>query len=330
MTTMSEAKRRDRIGKADLQQKIRRHKRAALIVNTHSRKGGKLYPEAKRQLEAHGFKLVASYAVKHPKRLNETIAKALSYKPDLLVVGSGDGTVSEVVDHLAFADTALGYIPLGTTNNFARSVGIPLDVAGAIDTIVNGQVNDIDLGVAAKPDNGEKDYFANVASIGLSVEVAANVPHKLKRKVGRIAYVLTGLRVMLSHRPFKARITANGRTRSIRTHQLVIANGRSHGGRVIARDVDIDNKQLTIFRLGRKGRWELVKSLVRFSLHQNRSTSEKNYLTTPLATVATDPVCAIEIDGEIKSHTPATFSIAPDALYVMVPKPAKQQHTLVK
>jgi YegS/Rv2252/BmrU family lipid kinase len=278
-----------------------------------------LFPQAKQLLQERGFVLLASYAVKKPKLLNETLTTALSHQPDLLVIGSGDGTVSEAVDHLAFADVALGFIPLGTTNNFARSAGIPLDLAGAIDTITDGVVDDIDLGVVTKPESDHKDYFANVASIGLSVEVAARVPHALKRRIGRAAYALTGLRTLISHRAFKARITADGKEHRISTHQMVIANGRSHGGRVIARDVDIDNKQLTIFRLGRRGRWQLIKATLRFSLQQNRSTREKDYLTTTEATIRTDPVCSVEIDGEIKTTTPATFSVAPDALYLMVP-----------
>lgn len=324
MTDMAEPKPK-RIHKRRLQQAIRRHKRAVLIVNTKSRKGALLYPEAKRLLEERGFNLLASFAVRHPEKLNETIAEALSHEPDLLVVGSGDGTISETVDHLAYTDVALGYIPLGTTNNFARSTGIPLDLTGAIETIAGGMVDDVDLGVVTRPDSDDRDYFANVASIGLSVDVAAAVPHGLKRRLGRVAYVATGLRVLFRHRPFRATIRSAGKVRRTRTHQLIIANGRSHGGRTIARDIDIDNKQLTIFRLGRPGRWQLVKALARFILHQNRSASEKNYLTTPAATITTDPVCAIEIDGEIKSNTPATFAIAADALYLMVPEPASRK-----
>lgn len=315
-----------RISKADLQRRIRRHKRAVLIVNTHSRKGATLFPQAKALLEEGGFNLLASYAVKRPKLLNQTITEALAHKPDILIIGSGDGTVSEVVDHLADSDVALGFIPLGTTNNFARSAGIPLDLAGAIDTITRGVVDDIDLGLVTKTDNDgtrRTDYFANVASIGLSVEVAARVPHRLKRRIGRVAYVLTGLHTLISHRAFKVRLDADGRSRRLSTHQLVIANGSSHGGRVIARDVDIDNKQLTVFRLGRPGRWQLIKATLRFSLHQNRTSAEKGYLTTSGVTVTTDPVCTVEIDGEIKTSTPATFSVAPDALYLLVPSTAQ-------
>lgn len=307
---------RNRISKQQLQRRIRRHKRAVLIINTHSRKGSLLYRHAKQLLQRGGFELLAAYPVKQPALINDTIAKGLAHKPDLLIIGSGDGTISEVVDHLAYSDTALGFIPLGTTNNFARSLGIPLSVDGAINVILQGVVEDIDLGKV-----NDDDYFANVASIGISVEVAAKVPHGLKRRLGRLAYALTGLRVMARHQPFWATIETAGKTSRLRTHQLVIANGRSHSGTLIARDASIDNKQLTIFRIGRSGRWQLVKGMLRFSFGQRRSTDEKDYLQAAAATITTDPVCPVEIDGEIKTVTPARFGIADDALYVMVPGP---------
>lgn len=208
----------------------------------------------------------------------------------------------------------LGFIPLGTTNNFARSVDIPLDTVAAVDTILHGKVRTIDLGKAGE------DYFANVASIGLSVDLAGQVPHKLKKYAGRWAYILTGLRLLVSHRPLKATIETADKTYHVRTHQLIIANGRTHGGTVIASDAHIDNKQLTIFRLGKPGRWQLLKASARLPLDQNRSIDEKDYLSTSSATVSTTPVCAIELDGEIKAKTPLTFSIASDALRIMVPK----------
>lgn len=297
-----------------LQAAIRRHKRAVLIVNTRSRKGAASYRQAKRLLRAGGIELSASYAVKKPQLINQTITKALSAKPELLIVGSGDGTISEVVDHLANQDTVLGFIPLGTTNNFARSAGIPLDLPGAVEAILHGSVQAIDLGVV----NGN-DYFANVASIGLSVELAATVTNRLKRLLGRLAYPVAGLRVLARHRAFRATIRHDGGTMRVRTHQLIIANGRSHAGRSIARDASIDSQSLTIFRLGRPGRWQLIKALAGFSLRQNRSLAEKDYLISRRATIATDRPCAVEIDGEIKTTTPASFDVAAGALYIVTP-----------
>ena len=85
----------------------------------------------------------------------------LTAAPLLLVVGSGDGTASELAGRLAYRDTVLGVLPLGTTNNLARSLGLPLELKDAIDVIAEGRVATADLGAyhSARP-------VARDASIG--------------------------------------------------------------------------------------------------------------------------------------------------------------------
>ncbi len=91
--------------KQQLQQAIKQNRQAVLVVNTHSRKGAALYKTAKELLQAQGITLTASYAIRSGKYINQVVTKALASKPDLLIVGSGDGTVAEVVDHLAYSKT---------------------------------------------------------------------------------------------------------------------------------------------------------------------------------------------------------------------------------
>ena len=90
--------------------------------------------------------------------------------PNLVIVGGGDGTISDAVDHLAGTDIEVGLIPLGTTNNFARSLNIPLDIDSAIKTISKNGAHPVDLG------NMNDDYFTNVAGIGISALVAKTSP----------------------------------------------------------------------------------------------------------------------------------------------------------
>ena len=75
-------------------------------------------------------------------------------------------------------DTVFAFLPLGTANSFARTLGIPLDLDGAIDVIANGVARRIDLGCI------DGDYFANAAAMGLSPLIAETVPHKLKKYLG--------------------------------------------------------------------------------------------------------------------------------------------------
>jgi YegS/Rv2252/BmrU family lipid kinase len=299
--------------KADLQAAIRQHRRAVLVVNTRSRRGAHMYRAAGRQLEAAGFDLLGSFAASRPGQLETSLAAALDLAPDLLIAGGGDGTVSLAARHLAHRDIALGIVPSGTTNNFARTLGIPLTVAGAVGALTRGKVADVDLGHV----NGT--YFANLVSVGLSGHVAATVRHDLKRLLGRAAYPLTALARLPRHRPFRAAITAGHQTRTFTTHQLNVANGSFHAGRPITGDASADDRLLLAYRLGGPGRPALIGATVRHALAGARRTqAEPAFLAATDVWLHTDPPLPLDIDGEISGQTPARITLAPNALRVMV------------
>src|SRR5688500_12087713 len=131
---MSDPERR----KQDLEQRIRRERRAVLVVNCRSRRGARLRPRAEALIRARGFTIARTYAVTDPGPLDAVLGEAMTGRPPLLVLGSGDGTVASVVDHLAGTDTVLGYLPMGTTNNLARSLGLPLRLARAVALLGSG------------------------------------------------------------------------------------------------------------------------------------------------------------------------------------------------
>ncbi|GII78629.1 diacylglycerol kinase [Sphaerisporangium rufum] len=300
--------------KAEHTRAIRDLRRVVLVVNTRSRRGRHLYFEALRLLQADGFRPLRTYAVMDPKRLPDILEEALGLQPDLLVVGGGDGTLSEAVKHVAHRDVALGVLPLGTTNNFARSLGLPLALPQAVKVFSRGKVADIDLGMA-----GDKP-FANLASFGVSVEVAGTVKPWLKRALGRAAYPLTALTILPRHQPFRAYITVDGRRHEVLTHQLNIANGRYHGGWQIARDISIDNRRLVAYQLGSGKRLRLLaETLVRATSGRWRSLAGGPFVTGGEMLLETEPTLAADVDGEVGLRTPLTIRTVPNGARVMVP-----------
>src|SRR5918998_2947652 len=205
-------------------------RRAALIVNTRSRSGERTFFEALDRLQEMGVPLGATYAIRDPVRLPETIREVLHDGSDyrLLILGGGDGSVSSVVDFLANHDVILGLLPLGTANDFARTLGIPADVEKACETIAGGKIVDVDLGLAG--DN----YYVNVASVGLSVGVTQALSPRLKRRIGALAYPTAAIRAFLGHEPFSARLTfPDGDHDPVEYERLVqvaVGNGRFYGG----------------------------------------------------------------------------------------------------
>jgi diacylglycerol kinase (ATP) len=299
--------------KHGLYEAIRRDRRAALVVNTRSRRGQRLYREARARLRAAGFDLLGSVPADRAGGLAASLTAAMEQQPDLLIVGGGDGTISEAARRLAYQDMALGILPLGTTNNFARTLGIPRGLAGAIGVLADGKVADVDLGRAGDA------IFANLTSAGLSAHVAAHVPHQLKRVAGRAAYPLTALAILPRHQAFHASITAGSRTYTLETHQLNIANGSFHAGRRITGDASADDRLLLVYRLGGRERATLISATVRHAVRGARRTlSEPAFLAVSELRLETDPPLPLDVDGEIRGRTPVRIALAPEALRVMV------------
>ncbi|GAA4612612.1 diacylglycerol kinase family lipid kinase [Actinoallomurus liliacearum] len=301
--------------KADLTAAIRSGGPAVLVINARARTGAALLEHAPRRLAEQGIAVARVINVRRPERLARALDEAIAEGPDLLIAAGGDGTLSTAGKRVAGLDLALGVLPVGTTNNFARSVGWSGDLDGALATLGSGKVADVDLGQAGP------DAFTNMVSLGVSVQVAGRVPHRLKRHLGRSAYPLTALAALRGHRPFQARIIAGDTKLEFETHQLNIANGAFHGGRRIARDADIDDRLLLAYRFGAGSRLHLVGSAVRHALAGSYlSVDDEPFLTTGDLHLETDPALPLDVDGEIRGRTPLRIHIRPNALRVMVPQ----------
>ena len=294
--------------------------RAALIVNTRSRSGERTFFEALDRLQEMGVSLGATYAIRDPARLAETVTDVLSDGSGygLLILGGGDGSVSSVVDFLAHHDVVLGLLPLGTANDFARTLGIPADVQGACDAIANGKVVDVDLGLAGG------NYYVNVASAGLSVGVTRALSPWMKRRVGALAYPMAAIKAFLAHEPFSARLTfPDGDHEPVehdRLLQVAVGNGRFYGGgMVVAPGSGIDDRSLDVYAI-ELGRHRDMFGVARYLKSGDfiRSEGVSQY-RTPRVRLETEPSMPVNIDGEVVTTTPQDFSIAQNALKVLVP-----------
>ncbi len=299
--------------------KISEARRAALIVNTRSRTGERTFFRALDRLQDLGVILGPTYAVRDPVRLPETVRDVLDgsgYR--LLILGGGDGSVSSVVDFLAHHQVVLGLLPLGTANDFARTLGIPSDIEGACQTIAAGKMVDVDLGLAG--DN----YFVNVASVGLGVEATRALSPWMKKSVGPLAYPAAAIKAFLSHEPFSARLTfPDGDHEPVeheRLLQVAVGNGRFYGGgMVVAPESGIDDRNLDVYAI-KLGRHRDLIGVARYLKSGDfiRNESVTQYRTERVR-LETDPELAVNIDGEVVTRTPQDFSVAHNALKVLVP-----------
>ncbi|SCL23355.1 lipid kinase, YegS/Rv2252/BmrU family [Micromonospora pallida] len=300
--------------KEELGETIRRNRRAALVINARSRRGRRLYDHARSRLAAAGFDLLGTYPVDRPGELDQCLTAAAGLAPDLLVAGGGDGTLSAAARLLAHRDMALGLLPLGTTNNFARTVGVPLDLDGAVAVLTDGKVIDVDLGLAGDVP------FANHVGIGLSADIMLRTPPRLKRVTGRLAYPLTALALLARHRPMRATVRAAGGTREFVTHQLYVANGGFHAGRRITADADADDRLLVAYPVGGPTRRGLLSDTARNAATGHRRTlGDEPFLAVRELWLETDRPARVEVDGELCGQTPIRLGLAANALRVMAP-----------
>jgi YegS/Rv2252/BmrU family lipid kinase len=291
---------------------MRTIKSAALVVNARSRKGRKLFRRACRRLHALPYP-VDAYAVKDPKDLCDVVARALAKKPDLLILGGGDGTVSGLVDQMVGHDVVLGVLPLGTANSFARTLGIPLDIDGAIDVIAAGNSRRIDLGMI------DKDYYANCAALGISPQIAETVPHGLKRVLGRIGYLGWAAWQFTRFKPFTLIVGSGDREERLRVVEVRIANGPYHGGTELVESAEVDSGEIVVQAVLGHFKRRLIRNWFRAVVrHKGRHEDVREFRGRSLR-IDTEPRLPISIDGEVLAHTPVTARIAPGIIEVMAP-----------
>jgi YegS/Rv2252/BmrU family lipid kinase len=289
---------------------------AVLIVNAHSRKGRDLFRQAKSKLESAGIRLVDAHAVSKPKRLVPTVKAAVASGAPMVIVGGGDGSLSSAVDELVDRDTVFALLPLGTANSFARTLGIPLDLDGAIQVIATGQRRRVDLGRI------DGDYFANCAAMGLSPMIGEGIPHGLKRWAGRAGYLVWAMWCMVRFRAFRLRIRGDGIDETIWATEVRIANGSHHGGVELIESAELDSGEIVVQAVVGRSNLSLMRDwFAKYWKLPTRERTTREFHGRRLQ-IDTRPRQRISIDGEVVAKTPCVAEAAERAIEVVVPAEA--------
>jgi YegS/Rv2252/BmrU family lipid kinase len=286
---------------------------AVLIVNAHSRRGQDLFKQACAKLGEAGVKLIDAHAVKDPNLLDDKVREAIAAGAPMVIVGGGDGSLSSTVDDVVDRDVVFALLPLGTANSFARTLGIPLDLDGAVQTIATGKRRRIDLGIL------DGDYFANAASMGLSPMIGQTVPHKLKRYLGVFGYLLWAMWCLVRFRPFKLSVDNGTEKKTIWTTEVRIFNGKYHGGVELAENAELDSGEIIIQAVTGRSMFRLMWDWVaKYWKLPARNAAVEEFHGERLL-IDTKPRQKISIDGEVLAKTPATVEVAHKAIEVVVP-----------
>jgi YegS/Rv2252/BmrU family lipid kinase len=287
-------------------------RKALLIINRRARSGSAVPAEALERLRDGGIDLTEAEPLDAPAAIEQAPAAGF----DCVIIGGGDGTLNRAAPALSRTDMPLGILPLGTANDLARSLAIPLSPVEAAGVIVDGHHRPIDLGEV----NGVP--FFNVASIGFSADLARELTAEAKRRYGTLGYMLAAMRVLARVRPFTVKIDHGDATEVVRTVQVSVGNGRHYGGGLtVDAEARPDDGLLHVYSLEVDHWWELIALVPALKRGTQGRWRKVRTFTATACTVETRRPRSINTDGELTAHTPASFHVVPHAVDVYTPRP---------
>jgi YegS/Rv2252/BmrU family lipid kinase len=232
-------------------------------------------------------------------------------------VAGGDGTINEAVQSLVHSNTALGYLPYGTVNVWAREMGIPLDTRGAAHALLDGRIERVDLGLAADR------YFLLSAGIGFDGAVVrkAEVLERHKHRLGILPYVMAGLSMAPRYRGADLELRYDGVIRRVEALMLVVANTRLYGGYFELTPGAVANDGwLDLCIIKGRGVIALARQTLSVVIFRSVAHSDVEMIRVKEVTVSANRQLWMQLDGELAGQTPVEFSIVPKALRVIVPE----------
>jgi YegS/Rv2252/BmrU family lipid kinase len=277
----------------------------------------------RRQLDAIGAQC-AFKATTAPGDARRLAAEAVRDGFDLIAAAGGDGTLNEVLNGIGdapdgFARARLGVLPLGTVNVFARELKIPLRVERAWEVLQRGHEIKIDLPRVEFSADGvlQKRYFCQLAGAGLDARAIELVDWQHKKQVGKLAYVIAGLKALCEKKP-QIIVRADGQSA---TGELVlVGNGKFYGGSfAILPLADLRDGRLDICVLPRVNWTALLRSAPGLLLRGKLPASVAQHLSAERFELKSETAAAFELDGEWAGKLPVTFSIEREKLRVVVP-----------
>ncbi|MCX8070152.1 MAG: diacylglycerol kinase family lipid kinase [Thermodesulfovibrionales bacterium] len=296
------------------------YRKIVIIANPLAGKGSLIsLDDAKRILINKGYDVIikeTSYKG-HGEEIAREISLNESYQEDTLVISAGgDGTYNEVANGLVYSNVPMAVLPLGTTSVLARELSIPFKIDDAIKTILEGTVVDVNIGSIELLSNNKKRFFLLMAGIGFDGETVKNVDIKLKRYIGQLAYIFSGLKTLFRYKSENFTIYIDGQE-SITCSNIIICKSARYGGSfIITPDASLLSPSFSCFATKGSRREILIKYILGIITGQHLRLKGIKYFT------AKDLIITgkghVQIDGDYIGSLPVKISIAQKALRLVV------------
>jgi YegS/Rv2252/BmrU family lipid kinase len=285
--------------------------RTLLLINPNARSGREDLSETTQRLHELG-------PVVAPKSLGrEAARRAIEHyanSVERVVIGGGDGSLHAALPAVLDAGLPLGVLPLGTANDFARSLGVT-DVPSAVEAILAGHTKAVDVGVV------NDIHFLNAVGIGLGPDINRDMDKKSKSSFGVFAYLLHGLGNLRENRGMRAVLDCDGSTRAVRSLQITIGNGIHYGGGMtISKDARLDDGLLHVVSIPPQRPWRLLMSGLALRTGETEKARALRTFRGKRVSVRTRKPMNVTADGEEVTQTPVECHTIGGRLRVFAPQ----------
>lgn len=252
-----------------------------------------------------------------PGEATEIAARAAGNGTSDVIVAGGDGTINEAIQGMAGSKARLAIIPRGTANVLARELSLPLDDEQATVVVARGNARRIHLGRATDETNGKSRLFVLMAGIGLDASVVERVQPRLKKRIGKGAFWISGLSHLADWKPSPFTLEIDGQ--SFKGTFAAIGKAARYGGDLqITPGARLDEPEFEICLIETSSRFRYLR-LLSYALSSGMPHDKPGVRFIKTASVRAIGDAPVQVDGELIGQLPMRFEIASESLEVIVP-----------
>lgn len=290
---------------------------AVLIINPHAGSGDQA--ESVIRLARHAG--VDVWQTQEEGDVRRFAARGVRDGVGRVILAGGDGSISEAVNGLMSTgtprDTSLGVVPMGTANDFCRSVDLSCDPIEALEVAMHGHEHDFDVIRVHHPE-GEY-YLINAATGGFSRVAASKLNKDVKQLWGALAYLRAAVGTLADVPEYDITLVVDGERIEARTPAVIIANGRYAGGGVeLAPEAEPDDRLMDVVVAHAEGFVEWVKLGGSYLAGTHLHDANVIFRRAARVELTSEPAMKFSSDGEPVGETPMTFEIVPRAVRLLV------------
>lgn len=293
-------------------------KRAMLIINPSSgkEKAKDFEDEAVAILEQNHVDVTVKYTEKEGDAVRFARAACENHFNTLVAMG-GDGTINEAVNGLAMETERpdFGFIPLGTVNDFARALGIPMQPKKALQVLGQQHTKPVDIGQI------NEHYFMNVLAVGAIAEAVYDVSPEQKSRFGPLAYLIEGAKALKDKTPFDLTISYDGKVWEGKAYLMLVALTNSVGGiESFARHAEVNDGYFHVFILREFSLPQVFKIIPDLFSGKLQNNGQVEYFPASHLKVESESDLVVNIDGDEGVQLPFEAKVMHNELNIFVPE----------